>query len=87
MERAAALAPISPTPPRGSLAEDPRLNRPGLRGKERTRASVLGHLRAAAPKSARVSLGEKLFLAEKLNGVTFGRGVITGARVPLASSP
>lgn len=59
----------------------------GSRGKERTRASVLGHLRAAAPKSARVSLGEKLFLAEKLNGVTFGKGVVTGARVPLASSP
>ena len=27
---------------------------------------MLGHLRAAAPKGARVSLGEKLFLAEKL---------------------
>ena len=86
MRKAAALAPISSTPTRGSR-EDPRLNRPGSRGKERKRASVLGHLRAAAPKGARVSLGEKLFLAEKLNGMTFGRGVVTGARVPLASSP
>lgn len=46
-------------------------------------ASVLGTRLPSAP----ASLGEKLFLAEKLNGVTFGREVVTGARVPLASSP